>query len=182
MSEKDISRRQFLKSLGGISVATAALAAGCQNPNEAPVEGCSLGEVPSGSMSYRSNSHGDKVSLLGYGCMRLPKVDEVLGAKDNSQKRDDAELDQQRINELVDYAIAHGVNLFDTAPPYCKGSSEHAMGIALSRHSRDEYFVSTKLSNMAAINWSREESIKMFENSLAELQVDYVDYLMLHCM
>ena len=41
------------------------------------------------------------------------------------------------VNDLVDYAIAHGVNYFDTSPAYCRGKSEHATGIALSRHPRD---------------------------------------------
>lgn len=171
-----MDRRSFLKVLGGGALATAAVAAGCDHPNEVVAEGFELGEVPTDKMTYRENSHGDKVSLLGFGCMRLPTI------AGESGREEDQELDQDRINEMFDYAIAHGVNLFDTAPPYCKGRSEHAVGVALSRHSRDEYFISTKLSNMKCTTWSREASIEMFENSLRELQVDYVDYLMLHCM
>ena len=84
------------------------------------------------------------------------------------------------MNELVDYAIAHGVNYFDTSPAYCKGRSEHATGIALSRHPRDKYFIATKLSNFAPSTWSREASIAMYRNSLKELQTDYIDYMLLH--
>ena len=171
-----MNRRKFLKVLGGGALATATVAAGCGNPNETFAEGQSLGVVPTDKMTYRENSHGDKVSLLGFGCMRLPTIDGQSG------REQDQVLDQDRINEMFDYAIAHGVNLFDTAPPYCKGNSEHAVGVALSRHRRNEYFISTKLSNMNCATWSRKASIAMFENSLKELQVDYVDYLMLHCM
>lgn len=174
--EKDMNRRQFLKVLGAATVATTAVASGCSHPNETTAEGYTLGEVPTDKMTYRQDTHGDSVSLLGYGCMRLPIIE------DGANSEQDPVLDQESINELVDYAIAHGVNLFDTAPLYCKGRSEEAMGIALSRHRRDEYYISTKLSNMQSSRWSRKASIEMFEDSLRKLKVDYVDYLMLHCM
>lgn len=169
-----IDRRHFLKLAGAGAVATAALAAGCTPKRETKAEGVALGEVPTGEMTMRENLHGEKVSLLGYGCMRFPTEDGESG------REQDAPLDQDAINSLVDYAIAHGVNLFDTAPPYCKGRSEHAVGIALSRHKREEYYVSTKLSNFAVQKWSREESMNLYKNSKKELQVDYLDYYMLH--
>jgi len=107
--------------------------------------------------------------LLGYGMMRLPtKVD------------NDNEFDQDMINREVDYAIEHGVNYFDTSPAYGRGLSERCTGIALSRHKRSEYYVATKLSNFNPGTWSREESIKMYHNSMKELQVDYIDYYLLH--
>ena len=84
------------------------------------------------------------------------------------------------VNALVDHAIAHGVNYFDTSPAYCRGHSEHATGVALSRHPRDKYFIATKLSNFAPSTWSREASMAMYRNSFRELQVDYIDYLLLH--
>ena len=169
-----MKRRDFIKIAGAGAVATAAVAAGCTSKQETTAEGASLGEVPVGKMTMRENLHGEMVSLLGYGCMRFPTLDGQSG------REQDQELDQNAINDLVDYAIAHGVNLFDTAPPYCKGRSEAAVGIALSRHKRSEYVVSTKLSNFNANTWSRNESIKMYHNSMKELQVDYLDYYMLH--
>ena len=169
-----MERREFLKVAGAGAVATAAVATGCKPAPEVRAEGLSVGEVPVGKMTYRENLHGEQVSLLGYGCMRFPTLEGESG------REQDAPLDQETVNELVDYAIAHGVNLFDTAPPYCKGRSEHATGIALSRHKREEYFVSTKLSNFAPSTWSREGSIAMYHNSMNELQVDYLDYYMLH--
>lgn len=162
--------------MGGGALAVGAMAAGCSNPNEVKAEGFTLGEVPTDQMTYRESNKGAKVSILGYGFMRLPNVNGAPYGKD------DAELDQEQINALVDYAIAHGVNLFDTSPRYCKGHSEHSLGIALSRHDRSEYMVSTKLSNQSAAIWSKEGSVKMFEDSLKELQVDYIDFYMLHCV
>lgn len=172
-----MNRRDFLKSLACGSLAASAVAAGCSSPNASSAEGFSVGDVPSDKMSYRSNLLDDKVSLLGFGCMRLPTV---MGT--SARDEDNPELDQERINQMVDYAIAHGVNLFDTAPVYCKGLSEHAVGIALSHHQRHEFFISTKLSNFNPSSWSLEAGVAMFENSLAELHVDYLDYLMLHCV
>ena len=127
-------------------------------------------------MTLRTNPKtGDKVSVLGYGCMRWPDVSGGVG-------RSDADLDQDTINELVDYALEHGVNYFDTSPAYCQGRSERATGIALSRHPRDKYFIATKLSNFAPSTWSREASIAMYRNSFEELQTDYIDYMLLHAV
>ncbi|MBQ0159865.1 MAG: aldo/keto reductase [Bacteroidales bacterium] len=168
-----MNRRDFLKSLGAGTLATAAIAAGCDSPNKTQAEGFELGEVPTDQMTYRTGTHGEKVSVLGYGQMRLPTVEE--GNRDS-------DLDQDRINELTDYALSHGVNLFDTAPRYCKARSEAAIGIALSRHNRDEYLISTKLSNMSPDTLSFEGSKAMFEESLRRLQTDHVDFYMLHCV
>lgn len=171
-----MNRRGFIKALGGGSLAAAAVMAGCDNPNATSAEGFSEGEVPKDRMTYRLDGHGDSISLLGYGCMRWPTLE------DESGRESKVALDQEQINRLVDYAIEHGVNLFDTAPPYCQGQSEHATGVALGRHPRSAFRISTKLSNFHFSKWSREASIQMFHNSLKELQVDYVDYLMLHSL
>lgn len=167
---KDISRRDFLKVLGAAGVATAGITS-CARSSES-----TEGEVPADGMTYRTNpTTGDHVSLLGYGMMRLP-------SESGRSAREGAEevIDQEMVNRLVDYAIAHGVNYFDTSPAYCKGLSERATGIALSRHPRNSYFVATKLSNFAPQTWSKEASIAMYRNSMKELQVDYIDYLLLH--
>ena len=153
-----MNRRDFLKSMGAGALATAAMAAGCKNPNATSAEGFALGEVPTDKMTYRQGSHGEKVSLLGFGFMRLPSVEEGKDANHS-----DSDLDQDRINEMTDYAIAHGLNLFDTAPRYCKARSEIALGKALSRHKRDEYLVSTKLSNQNPSLWNYKGSVEMFE-------------------
>ncbi|MDE5725325.1 MAG: aldo/keto reductase [Duncaniella sp.] len=169
---KDIDRREFLKRMGvGTAVAGAVIASGCDSrKNVVTGDTTPSGPIPKDSMTYRVNpSTGDKVSLLGYGCMRWPTLPE-----------DDQTLDQEMINRLVDTAIEHGVNYFDTSPAYCRGKSEGATGIALSRHPRESYFIATKLSNFAPSTWSREASIAMYRNSLKELRTDYIDYMLLH--
>lgn len=169
-----MDRRDFLKGLAGAAVAGAAMAAGCDNPKGQKAEGFSSGEVPVGSMTYRSDAHGQQVSLLGFGMMRLPIEGGAGAARENPQ----APIDQEMVNRQVDYAIEHGVNYFDTAPVYCQGRSETATGIALSRHPRDKWLIATKLSNFG--NPSREASMKMYEQSFKALQVDHIDYYLLH--
>ena len=168
-----MDRRQFLKGLSGAVVAGAAMAAGCDNPNSVAAEGYTPGEVPTDKMTLRPDAHGVQVSLLGFGMMRLP----VEGGGD-LRSNPDAKLDQEAINQLVDYAIAHGVNYFDTAPVYLRGMSEEATGIALSRHPRDKWLIATKMSNFR--DWSYEASIKMYHQSFEKLRVDTIDYYLLH--
>ena len=175
-SGKTLSRRTFLKALGlGTATAAAPAIVSCASGGEGKVP---AQEPPVGKMTYRENPKTkEKVSILGYGMMRLPGKSGKPFGRDNED-----EIDQEMINKQIDYAIEHGVNYFDTSPAYCKGQSEHATGVALSRHKRDEYFIATKLSNFAPETWSRAASIEMFQNSLKELQVDYIDYLLLHAI
>jgi Predicted oxidoreductases of the aldo/keto reductase family len=80
------------------------------------------------------------------------------------------------VNREVDYAIAHGINYFDTAPAYV--DSEIATGIALKRLPRKSFYLATKMSNFQ--DTSFEGSKKMYEDSFRRLQVDYIDYYLLH--
>jgi len=175
MKATNINRRDFLKRLGlGASAAGLALT-GCDTAgkNGNPLSPTS-GTVGDGKMTCRTNPKtGEKVSLLGYGCMRWP----TIPGKDGGE-----EIDQEMVNRLVDTALAHGVNYFDTSPAYCEGHSEHATGIALSRHPRRSYHIATKLSNFAPSTWSREASMAMYRNSFKELQTDYIDYMLLHAV
>lgn len=169
--KKDISRRDFLKFAGTGAVTATAIMAGCKPGNRVSAEGGIIGEVPTDKMTYRINHNtGDKVSLLGYGCMRWP-------LRTNANGED--EIDQDTVNELVDYAIAHGVNYFDTAPVYIRGWSEAATGIALKRHPRDKFFIATKMSNQRT-DRSFKSSVEMYNKSMRDLQVDYLDYYLLH--
>ena len=167
--KKAMNRRDFFKVAGAAGLAATALA-GCRGGKETPPEEPAMGE-----MTRRTNpSTGDKVSLLGFGMMRLPSV----GGR--SAREGNEDIDQEMVNRMVDYAIAHGVNYFDTSPAYCRGLSEKATGIALARHPRNSYFVATKLSNFAPETWPREASIAMYRNSLKDLQTDHIDYYLLH--
>lgn len=176
----NINRRDFLGIAAGAAAVTALNACGSDSNNPVDDRGGKTSvsrEIPTDKMTMRENPKTkDQVSLLGYGMMRLPTVSNV------SARESTDDIDQEQVNKLVDYAIAHGVNLFDTSPAYCKGRSEHAVGIALSRYKRDQFFVSTKLSNFAQEQWSFEETQKMYHNSMKELQVDYLDYLLLHAI
>ncbi len=172
----NINRKDFFKVLGGVAASTSLLAVGCKpKANEiTPAGTASLTKIDPSKLEYRINPYsGDKVSLLGYGCMRIPtkKISET-----------EEEIDQDTWNGLVDTAIEYGVNYFDTSPVYGRGLSEKATGIALKRHPRDKYFVATKLSNFRPDTHSREASMEIYYNSFKELQVDYFDYYLLHAV
>ncbi len=173
MSNNTINRRNFLKVIGGSTAVTAAALTGCNNNNTRG--GNAVSDVPTDKMTYRTSAiTQNKISLLGYGCMRWPLL--------STPAADGNVIDQEAVNELVDYAIAHGVNYFDTSPAYVQGWSERSTGIALSRHARDKYFIATKLSNFAPESWSRQASLKIYQNSRQYLQVDYLDYMLLHAI
>ena len=131
-------------------------------------------EAPDGSrIDARTWSRmGETLGMLGLGCMRLPTLSGSSGGFGRN-----APLDQDAVNAMVDYAIAHGVNYFDTAPAY--GESEKVTGKALSRHPRESFKIATKISNMNG-RATLEAGQQMFETSLKNLQVDYIDFLLLH--
>ena len=166
----NVSRRDFLKTAGytALSIGSLGVIASCGNGSKESKSENS--QKPDGEMTYRNHpQNGDKVSILGYGCMRWPMIK-------NEEGKDI--VDQETTNRLVDYALEHGVNYFDTAPVYLQGQSEKATGIALKRHPRESYFIATKLSNFS--NYSRENSLEMYRKSFENLQTDYIDYYLLH--
>ena len=171
---KNLDRRSFLKLLGVGGAAAVAACAGKKSSDASVDNYKNQVEPPTGQMTYRTNPNtGDQVSLLGYGMMRLP------------MKEGTEEFDQELINHQIDYAIEHGVNYFDTSPVYCRGESERCTGIALkaqSRLPRDKYFVATKLSNFSPDSQTPEGAKKMYYESMKELQVDYIDYYLLHAI
>ena len=162
-----MERRDFIKISGAGALALGAAAVGCapKKATTSPAE-----EGPEEMVLRENPVNGDKVSLLGFGCMRWPMID-VDGQR---------VIDQEAVNEMVDYAIEHGINYFDTSPAYLMGQSEKAAGIALSRHPRDKYFIATKLSNFN--NATPEASIQMYKDSFDQLKTDYFDYYLLHAI
>lgn len=163
-----MDRRDFLKTAGAgaLAVGTTSLT-GCSfsSDKRAEVSG-------DASMQIRTSpKNGEKVSLLGYGCMRWPMKKGEDG-KDH--------IDQEAVNEMVDYAYRNGVNYYDTSPAYLQGQSEEAAGIALSRYPRESYYIATKLSNFN--NFSREAGLKMYRDSQKALRTDYFDYYLLHAI
>ena len=154
----DLSRRDFLRRLGigaGSAMAMMALE---------PLSVLAQKKTDKGvanRMTYRvQHGSGEHISLLGFGMMRLPN-------------------NQDEVNRLVDYAIEHGVNYFDTAPVYMRGESEVLTGNALARYPREKFFVATKMSNQWGDS-SLEGAKKMYMTSMKKLRVDYIDYYLLH--
>lgn len=162
---KEISRRDFLKTAGAGAVALGAAAA-CKPSAQKASSNVQVSE----GMPLRTNPNsGDKVSILGYGCMRW----QMTQGPDGRQV-----VDQASVNQLVDRALEAGVNYFDTSPVYLQGQSEQAAGIALSRHPRNSYYLATKLSNMSSPSY--EASVEMYRSSFKNLQTDYIDYYLIH--
>ena len=168
-----ISRREALKkmALGSAGlVMGASLLSSCKGSAKAAPAEFTYTPAPDGSKitSRHWERSGDTIGLLGLGCMRLPQVE---GSRN---------LDQEHVDRMVDYALAHGVNYFDTAPAY--GQSEVVMGKSLSRYPRESYLLATKMSNLAFGNMvpTLEAAQQMFERSLSNLQTDYFDYFLLH--
>ncbi len=173
--KQDLDRREFLKKASGAALAVGGigLIAGCGNKST------KFGSIPAaeessgaGEMTYREHKgNGDKVSILGYGCMRFRMTEDEEG---------NSIVDQESVDELIDYAMAKGVNFYDSAPVYLQGKSEAAVGKSLKRYPRNSYFISTKLSNFS--NYTRENSITMYRKSFENFQTDYIDYYLLHSL
>ena len=108
-----------------------------------------------------------KLSALGMGAMRLPTID-----------GDDAKIDAAATQEMVDYALSHGVNYFDTAWGYHNGNSELVMGEALKKHPRDSFYLATKFPGYDLGNMPKVKEI--FPRQLEKLQVDYFDFYLIH--
>ena len=108
-----------------------------------------------------------KLSALGMGAMRLPVID-----------GDDARIDESAAQEMVDYAMEHGVNYYDTAWGYHNGNSELVMGKALSKYPRDSYYLATKFPGYDLSNMDKVEEI--FEKQLEKCGVEYFDFYLFH--
>jgi uncharacterized protein len=105
------------------------------------------------------------LSILGFGCMRLPV-----------QK--DGRIDEQQAEEMLKYAIDHGVNYIDTAYPYHNGESEPFVGRALQGGLREKVFLATKLPSW--LIKSREDMDRYLNEQLLRLQTDHIDFYLVH--
>ncbi|MCI9367488.1 MAG: 4Fe-4S dicluster domain-containing protein [Oscillospiraceae bacterium] len=110
---------------------------------------------------------GLKLSSLGMGAMRLPVLE-----------GDDARIDSAATQELVDYAMAHGVNYYDTAWGYHAGNSETALGKALAKYPRDSFYLADKFPGYDLANMPKVQEI--FERQLQKCGVDYFDFYLFH--
>ena len=108
---------------------------------------------------------GIETSRLGFGCMRYPI-------------RPDGDIDEVMAEEMMDRAYHAGVSYFDTAWMYHNGKSEPFMGKCLKKYPRDSYTIATKLPVMMLK--TLDDAKKTFNEQLARLGVDYVDFYLLH--
>ncbi len=114
-------------------------------------------------MKYRKDRYGNELSQLGFGCMRFA--------------RKGRQIDYNKAECEVLYAIDHGVNYFDTA--YMYSGSEECLGRILAENNvRDKVNIATKLPQYMLK--SRKAIEKTFEEELARLRTDHVDYYLMH--
>ncbi|CEN78156.1 aldo/keto reductase [Paraclostridium sordellii] len=118
-------------------------------------------------MRYREfGSTGEKISILGFGCMRFPQTD--------------GKINEDETLKMVRYAIDSGVNYIDTAYPYHGGESELVVGRILKDGYREKVNLATKLPS-----WnikSREDMDKYLNEQLKKLQTNYIDFYLVHAL
>lgn len=108
-----------------------------------------------------------QTSLLGFGCMRFPVLE-------------NGKIDEVEAEKMLDLAISSGVNYIDTAYPYHNGDSEPFVGRVLDKYPRDSYFLATKLPMWKI---EKEEDVEeIFESQLSRLNKEYIDFYLLHSM
>lgn len=106
-----------------------------------------------------------QLSTLGMGSLRLPTIVGETASK----------VDYEKAQEIIDYAMAHGINYYDTAYTYYGGESEKFLGEALKKYPRQSYYLATKYYILANADYKA-----VFEEQLARLQTDYIDFYLIH--
>ena len=106
------------------------------------------------------------LSALGMGAMRLPTGESY------------ADIDEKATQEMVDYAMEHGINYYDTAWGYHDGQSEIVMGRVLKKYPRESFYLATKFPGYDLSNMDKVEEI--FEKQLEKCGVDYFDFYLFH--
>ena len=113
-----------------------------------------------------SDFQNEKISLLGFGAMRLPLLP------------DGKTIDEETVSAMTDYAIKNGVNYFDTAFPYHGGMSEIVMGKVLSKYKRSDFYLASKYPGHQIAD--KYDPADIFEKQLKKCGVEYFDFYLLH--
>jgi predicted aldo/keto reductase-like oxidoreductase len=117
-------------------------------------------------MLYRKmNKAAPELSILGFGCMRLPLME-------------NGQIDEDHATRMLRYAIDHGVNYVDTAYPYHNGESEPCVGRALSGGYREKVYLATKLPSWLIT--SQEDMDNYLNEQLSRLKTDSIDFYLVH--
>ncbi len=110
---------------------------------------------------------GIETSLLGFGCMRFPVLE-------------NGKIDEAEAERMLDKAIAEGVNYIDTAYPYHDGQSELVVGNVLKKYDRKSFYLATKLP-VWFVN-TVEDVDRLLNEQLDKLQTEYIDFYLMHAM
>jgi len=116
-------------------------------------------------MNYRYDKYNNKISLLGFGCMRFQKT---MG-----------KIDMEKAEKQIMDAFHGGVNYYDTA--YVYPGSEAAIGEIFEKNGiRDQIYIATKLPHYLIKNLDTLE--KLFQEQLTRLRTDHIDYYLMHML
>ena len=148
-----MKRREFIIN-SALAVGGTALLAGCSKKEVKKAEG----------QVVRRKFDNTTMPLIALGCMRLPMRD--------------GKIDMVELDKMVEYAMAHGANYFDTAYMYVDGKSENAIGEVLKKYPRESFILTDK--NPAYLVNSPADVHKLFNEQLKKCQVEYFDNYMVH--
>ena len=164
-----MNRRDFIK--GSLAIAALAALGGCKEGKETPNVNAGNSEKKKGEITKRKLGNiAQGVSLLGYGLMRLPLKD----------RRNQSEIDKEKAQELIDRAMAGGVNYYDTAWVYHQGMSERFAGEALKKYPRESYNLADKMPVWEVK--SLDDAKRIFQEQLDRCQTEYFDFYLLHSL
>lgn len=174
----NITRRSALKYMGisALGVATIFTGISCSKSDKDAIENAKF----VGVIKKKDKVSDAEISLLGFGCMRLP-------LKDIDDK---TSINEEEAMEMLDYAYKHGVNYFDTAWFYHGGASEPFVGKALKKYPRESIYIATKMpispltnddpNGLVTSEGALHRAKEILTHQLKRLQTDYIDFYFLH--
>ena len=150
-----MNRRDFLVN-STVALGGCAILSGCDNKKLIKEEG----------KITKRKFKGIEIPLLGFGCMRLPMT------------KDGKKVDMVELDKMVEYAMNHGANYFDTAYMYVDSQSESAMGEVLKKYPRESFILADK-SPIYKMK-TQDDIRKIFDEQRKKCQVEYFDFYMAH--